>query len=186
MTPLGHGLTGATFGVLAMPFSWGKWKKALLLGVFVLLANIPDLPVRGWGHEGFGNYLKSHSIFVNGGAVILLLALFAFWRAARLKAGGWAVIISGALAWLSHLLLDSFYAHNWWLSVMWPFEYRGFSLPLPWFDSIRGYPPPLDAHTFKVLGVEFLFYFPILLAAIFLRRFFEKRKAAKTGTRQPD
>ena len=47
MTTVGHALLGASIGLTVLPrMPWLPLQLAL--GVFVLLANLPDLPLTGW------------------------------------------------------------------------------------------------------------------------------------------
>ena len=118
MTQVGHLLTGAAIGVLCKPDRTPpKWLTAYF-GAFLLLANIPDLPFKNWGHD---RYDISHSIFVNLFLIAMLAALLLFWKHFRSKIGGWKVIAGGMAAWLSHLLLDSFYSHGYGVAIFWPF-----------------------------------------------------------------
>ena len=81
-----------------------------------------------------------------------------------------AVILGGAVAWLSHLLLDCLYSHGRGLAIWWPVSHARLALPLPWFDTLQGHHSPLDPHTIRVCLWECAFWGPILLISILWRR----------------
>ena len=165
MTQVGHTLTGAALGVLCTPPSASlKWKTVYSVA-FALLANVPDLPFRNWGHD---RYDISHSIFVNLLLIMVVVIALSFWRNARRRIGGWGVVAGGAIAWLSHLLLDSFYNHGWGIAIFWPVSEARLALPIPWF-SVLSSPPPLTSQVLLVCLVEFVCYFPLLLLTIGLK-----------------
>ena len=118
---MGHGLTGAALGLLATPAGAGRGRLLATLVAFAALANIPDLPLPGWGHS---RYDISHSVFVNLPlALVLALALWR-WRGLRLR-----VTLLGAAAWCSHLLLDSMYNHGKGVAIFWPLSAGRLALP---------------------------------------------------------
>jgi hypothetical protein len=82
--------------------------------------------------------------------------------------------MGGASAWLSHLLLDSFYNHGKGISIFWPFSKARLALPIPWFDLGVGSP----AHIMHVFLIEFLSYFPWLVLAILFRRKWKNSRLA--------
>lgn len=69
MTTVAHSIVGATCGVICMPRLKTVIAKAVFLATFVVLGNLPDLPVRNWGHH---RYYISHSLFVNAERANLL------------------------------------------------------------------------------------------------------------------
>ncbi len=166
---MGHGLTGAALGLLATPAGAGRGRLLATLVAFAALANIPDLPLPGWGHS---RYDISHSVFVNLPlALVLALALWR-WRGLRLR-----VTLLGAAAWCSHLLLDSMYNHGKGVAIFWPLSAGRLALPLPWFSTAHG---PLwrpDLHLLKVMAVELAFYGALFLVGAGLRRFVVHRAA---------
>jgi hypothetical protein len=109
MTPVGHSLVGASLGVVSLPRYRTTRTKVLFLAGFILLANVPDFAFTGWGHD---RYDVSHSVFVALAVLGGVAGLMAIWRRAREAIGGWWIVAAGAAAWLSHLLLDSFYSHG--------------------------------------------------------------------------
>jgi membrane-bound metal-dependent hydrolase YbcI (DUF457 family) len=130
-----------------------------------LLANIPDLPLPHWGHR---SYRVSHSLFVNSLFLIAVLPA-AFWPRARTAVGGWRVLAGGAAAWLSHLLLDSFYNHARGVAIFWPFGPGRLRLPMPWFSTLDT-SRLLAPHNLRVAAIETAFYGGLLLACVLLRR----------------
>lgn len=167
MTPIGHSLVGLTCAVLSAPAGLPRRGRVALGLGFVLLASLPDLPLPGWGHD---RYRVSHSVVVNGLLMAGLLALLAVWRQGRRRLGGWRVLAGGTLAWSSHFVLDALYRHGRGVALFWPLGGGRLALPLPWFDTVAGVPPPLDAHTLRVAAVELLCYAPLLLLALAWRR----------------
>jgi len=117
MTMVGHSLLGFSLGALAIPRGWARRPKLLAFGVFGLLAGGPDLPAPFWGHS---QYLISHSLFVNLGLIAGVVALAAACPRQRAALGGWPLVWAGTAAWLSHLLLDSFYSHGKGVRIFWP------------------------------------------------------------------
>ena len=167
MTPVGHSMVGLSVGVVCMPRWESARAKALFLASFVMLANLPDLPVRNWGHD---RYAVSHSLFVNLAIIVPVVIGLRLGRRFAPSIGSWPVLIGGAVAWLSHLLLDSFYNHGEGIRIYWPLWQKSLALPMPWFSSLNSIPPPLDAHTLRICLVEFAFYLPWLLLAVYWRR----------------
>jgi membrane-bound metal-dependent hydrolase YbcI (DUF457 family) len=168
MTQVGHILTGIAVGVACMPESKSKKWKSIFLAIFGAIANIPDFQLPYWGHHRY--YYVSHSLFVNGLIILLILPVFAFNRKLREKIGGWKVVVGGIVAWLSHLLLDTFYNQEKGLLMLWPFSDARVSLPMSWFSVVKTIPPPLTADTVHILLVEAVFYGTILLFVILLRK----------------
>jgi hypothetical protein len=154
---VGHSLLGLSLGALAIPRGWARRPKLLAFGAFGLLAGGPDLPAPFWGHS---QYSISHSIFVNLGLIAGVAALVAVLPRLRAELGGWPVVWAGAAAWLSHLLLDSFYSHGRGVRIFWPLSLDALSLPMPWFDVLYvGIPPQV---ALRIFAVEFVFYGSLL------------------------
>lgn len=162
MTFVGHSLAGASLAVLVVPSAWRNRQQAALVAGFVVLANLPDLPVPYWGHD---RYEVSHSLFVTLGllGVGYLGLLLPVCR--RLRTAPW-VWGGGGLAWLSHLLLDTFYNHGKGLAVFWPFGTARVSLALPWFETLGQPLWQIDAHLVRVLGIELLAYGLVFAVAL--------------------
>jgi hypothetical protein len=162
MTEVGHALTGAAIGVLCMPKESNRKQRFLHIASFMLIATVPDWPLKNWGHD---RYYLSHSVFVTLLFILLLLIALFFSKNLRKKIGGWTVVTGGSLAWLSHLLLDSFYNHGKGIAIYWPFSKARLALPIPWFDVGTG----SLSHLLQVFLVEFVSYFPLVLLALLIR-----------------
>ena len=171
MTSVGHSLTGIAIGVLSMPRARSPRFKVVFLAAFAVLANLPDLPVPGWGHS---RYDISHSVFVNAGWILLAVADMAFLPKVRRVIGGWPVVACAAGAWLSHLLLDTFYNHGRGLAIFWPFSSASLRLPIPWFSTTPAW-WKLTAHSLRVTSIETLFYGGVLVLCIAIRRLADRR-----------
>jgi membrane-bound metal-dependent hydrolase YbcI (DUF457 family) len=167
MTQVGHTLTGIAIGVVCLPNKKSTPARLLHLVVFGLLANIPDLPLKNWGHD---LYYFSHSLFVNLLLILLVLFALVFLKGFRGKVGGWTVIIGGTLAWLSHLLLDTFYNHGKGLLMFWPLSDQRLALPIPWFSVVRDKSFPFTPETVHILLTEFAFYGCVLLVVLLMKR----------------
>jgi hypothetical protein len=163
MTEVGHVLTGAAIGVLSLPGTTTIRHKIIHVIAFMLIATIPDWPIKNWGHD---RYYFSHSLFVNLLFIFILFIIFFLFKKFRLLGGSWSVVISGSIAWLSHFLLDTFYNHGKGIMIYWPFSNARLALPIPWFDLGIG----SLAHIIQVLLIEFISYFPLVLLALFIRR----------------
>ena len=168
MTSVGHALTGAAIGVSVIPKGGSSIHKIVHLVVFILLANLPDLPMLNWGHE---KYFYSHSLFVNGLFIALGSLLLTLSKKVFTKIGARLVLIAGAGAWLSHLLLDSFYNQGLGVMIYWPFSTAHLALPIPWLAALPGVPPPLTAAMVPIFVLEFLTFSPLLLLALLIRMF---------------
>jgi LexA-binding, inner membrane-associated putative hydrolase len=167
MTQVGHTLTGIAIGVACLPDKKSTTSRLIHLVVFGLLANIPDLPLKNWGHD---LYYFSHSLFVNLLLILIVLSAFILLKDIRARVGGWVVIIGGTLAWLSHLLLDTFYNHGKGLLMFWPLSDQRLALPIAWFSAVRDTSLPLKPETIHILLVEFAFYGPVLMAIILMKK----------------
>ncbi len=107
VTTVGHSLTGLSIAVLTLPRGQSlRWY--VLMGLcFVFFANVSDFPLPGWGH---GFYHISHSVFVTL-LLASLLAVLLLWPTFRVPVGGRVIVVWSA-TWLSHMVLDSMYAHG--------------------------------------------------------------------------
>jgi membrane-bound metal-dependent hydrolase YbcI (DUF457 family) len=174
MTPVGHTLLGAAVGTLCLPRE-SSWQRTLgHTAAFMLLANLPDLPLPFWGHQ---RYEISHSLFVNLLLILAGLVVLGARPARRRQLGGWVVLAAGAGAWLSHLLLDSFYNHGRGVAMFWPFSEARLALPISWFSVVR-HPPPFTARMWKEFAVE-LGSFGLLLAAAVGWRWLRQRSTLR-------
>ncbi len=148
------------------PTSHLNRQRAIIIGVYIFAAYIPDLPVPGWGHW---QYHISHSVFVNILIMIPFVIILCYLKYAK-NIGSYVVIIGAMIAWLSHFLLDSFYNHGKGIGIFWPFSSSKLALPVPWFSTLQSTSSLLSYYNLKVFLIEFLFYFPIFFAALFIRR----------------
>ena len=115
-----------------------------------------------------GWYDICHSIFVNGGAMIVLGLLA--WGWLRRRPGWRGLIIGGEIAWASHLVLDATYNHGRGVHVFWPVSDGALVLTLPWFSTIK---LPWSDHTaenWRTFGIEAIFYGAILAVCVIIRR----------------
>ncbi|MBN2209974.1 MAG: metal-dependent hydrolase [Sedimentisphaerales bacterium] len=165
MTTIGHTLTGLTLGVLALPRGLSRWGRLAYFASFIVLANVPDIRLPYWGHQ---RYAISHSVFTNLALMGLAVVLVRIFGRQKLWSK-WPVIIAGCGAWLSHLLLDSFYNHGRGIAMFWPFSSARLVLPLPWFSNLHDIPPLFTPEHWRIFGTEFAFYGIFLLAAIIIR-----------------
>lgn len=182
MTPLGHSLTGVALAFIALGSveQVSVRRTGFTIAAFVLLANVPDLPLPNWGHE---RYDISHSLFVIAPLLALAVAGLLAKRKLLPALGGLRLILFAAAACLSHLLLDTFYNHGKGLAMFWPISKTSLALPIPWFDTIKA--PLLSAINLKTFAVELVCYAPwAALAAIHFRRS-RAQKSAGMPVAQP-
>jgi membrane-bound metal-dependent hydrolase YbcI (DUF457 family) len=170
-TLVGHSLIGATVALLVRPRGAGPIRTSVLLAAFAVLANVPDFRLPNWGHE---RYDISHSVFVSLGLIVPLCAGLLSWRRARRLIGGASVAFGGAAAWLSHVLLDSFYSHGGGIGVLWPLSSARLHLPVPFFDTVHKPLPYFDLHTARVWAVELAFYGTVFALVLIARLALEK------------
>ncbi len=162
MSPVGHSLVGLAFAAVALPASrdW-KWQIGLPIA-FVALANLPDWPIPNWGHD---RYDISHSIYVN--FALVAIGCFLVWLIPNLKTiVTWPCILLGAAAWLSHLLLDSFYNHGRGVAIYWPLSDGRLNFSIPWFNNLDLSQSVISRHNMYVYGIEFAAYLPVLIIAL--------------------
>ena len=166
MTSVGHCLTGLSIAALVVPRSWERKEKIAAFAAFTLVANVPDLPLPFWGHY---SYRVSHSLFVNLALVAVVVGLLIHSGARRGEAAWRWVVAGGAAAWLSHLLLDSFYSHGHGIRIFWPLSDAALNLSVPWFHVLqRGSAP--DLASLQILAIEALCYGLLLAACLYWRR----------------
>ncbi len=176
MTQVGHSLVAVTIGVVTVPQTAPARVKSLYYAVLVVLANVPDFPVAGWGHDA---YHVSHSIFVNLALIVLCLSVGVLaWRL-RHRVVRWRVVLGGVAAWLSHLLLDSMYNHGRGVAIFWPFSDARLALPVPWFSTVRNPRPFTDWQTLQVAVIEFVSYGALLGAVLLVQRFIRRHGQRK-------
>ena len=166
MTEVGHALTGTAIGVLCLPKDSSPRHKIVHFATFIALAIVPDYRIPNWGHD---RYDISHSIFVNLLLIASFVVLLAIFKDIRRKIGGWTVVVAGAAAWLSHLLLDSFYNHGKGIAIFWPISKARLILPIPWLSVVKQLPLPVTPELLRILLIEFVTFSPLILLAIVLR-----------------
>jgi hypothetical protein len=163
MTPIGHSITGLAIGVAVAPRGMARGRWVGFLAAFALLANVPDLPLPRWGHDW---YFFSHSLFVS---LLFILAAGGIAALPRWRPwlGGWPVLLAGGGAWLSHLLLDSFYNRRLGIPLLWPVSDARLALGMPWFANLSQ--PGFNLHTARILAIEVTAYLPLLALAVGVR-----------------
>jgi hypothetical protein len=159
--------------VLCEPRQASAKRRLLQYGAFVLIANLPDLPVRGWGHD---RYDISHSVVVASALFALAALVLVIWKAALVQIGGWRAFGFACAAWLSHLLLDSFYNHGQGIAIFWPLSQAHLALPIPWFSVVN--PLHLTPDVLREYLVEAASYVPLLLLAVLVKRAVAARRLA--------
>jgi hypothetical protein len=147
--------------VLSLPPSVSRGQLLVQLGLFMVLANIPDLPVRYWGHA---RYDISHSMFVN---LMLFLPVLAVTVGFQLA--GWTTLRLAIAAWLSHLVLDALYNHGQGVGIFWPFSAATLALPISWFSVLPNPVLPVTAQEIRIGLIEFCCYAPLVLLSIAAR-----------------
>ncbi len=162
MTTVGHSLTGLSLAVLTLPPGQSRRWYVLTAICFVVLANVADFPLPGWGHNA---YHISHSVFVT---VLLasLLALLLYWPTFYERVGV-KVMAAWSIAWLSHLPLDSMYAHGQGIAIFWPFSDAHLAMPVSWFETISL--PARSEHNLRVIRIEMLVFGTALFSCAGLR-----------------
>lgn len=173
MTPVGHSLMGLSLAALGAPLGASLPKKAMFAAAFVVLPNLPDLPVRGWGHD---DYVVSHSLIVNAAMAAVVVRVIASFPRVWAQIGNLRGALFGALAWQSHMLLDSFYNHNKGVAIYWPLSPARLNLAMPWFRTLPGW--ALDWTTARIVLIEAGFYGMIFALAIALRALEARRARA--------
>jgi hypothetical protein len=166
MTLVGHTLTGVAIGVLCLPKHTTTPWKIFYFAFFMILPNIPDIPIRNWGHD---RYDISHSLFVNLLFIMIFLIFLGIFTHIRTRIGNYCVMVGGSFAWLSHLLLDSFYNHGKGIAIYWPFSQARLVFPIPWFSVLPSSPPPFTPQILRIYLIELLAYFPVLFVAILIK-----------------
>jgi membrane-bound metal-dependent hydrolase YbcI (DUF457 family) len=155
MTVVGHSFVGATVAVAIAPWAQTRRARIAILAAFALLANVPDWPLPGWGHD---LYDVSHSVFTNLGLMVVAGgAALCFRRVRRVKGLG-RLAVGGVLAWASHFVLDATYNHGRGIRIFWPFSRARLTLTLPWFETLRQPVPDFHHHAASVFGIEMLVY----------------------------
>ena len=162
MSPVGHSLIGLSL----LPFARTReshWKTLPVAAcAFVALANLPDWPIPHWGHD---RYDVSHSIFSNLGVIALVMILIAAVTSLRRSLPA-RYAIFGGLAWMSHMVLDSFYNHGRGVAILWPFSDGRLKFPIPWFRTLDKTLPAWHTRNLSVYAYELVTYLPIFLLCV--------------------
>jgi hypothetical protein len=168
VTTIGHSLTGLSIAALTLPPGRSRSWYVLASICFVAVANAPDFPFPGWGHSA---YHISHSVFVT---VLLstLLALLLYWPTFSERVGV-RVIAAWSIAWLSHLPLDSMYAHGQGIAIYWPFSDAHLAMPVSWFETLSL--PVRSEHNLQVFRIELLAFGAVLIFCTGLRWAWSRR-----------
>lgn len=181
MTFVGHGLAGAAIALLLLPPNRNSLRyRCLYFLAIVPLSSLPDYRFKGWGHD---QYAISHSLFVNLAIIAVLAAVLCSYKKTARFLGAPRAVAAGALVWLSHLLLDSFYNHGRGIAIFWPFSKARLALPIPWLEILKPVPPPMTMQAVGVYSLEFVTFFPILFLAWYItsRRRTSNPLAAQSG-----
>lgn len=160
-------MTGLAIGLIAIPPYVSRSRLIFGLTYCAIAANMPDLGIAHWGHS---NYAVSHSIFVNGAIILALASAIAYVSKISTREISWALLFALAGAWLSHLLLDTFYNHGLGLRMFWPFSKAALALPMPWFHTIDIKQSFTAWHNMSEFLTEGLFFTLLLAPAFFIRR----------------
>lgn len=175
MTPIGHTLTGLAIGYLAIPRTTAFRPKLILLAAFALFASAPDLPLPYWGHY---RYDISHSVFSTAAGIVLLWSVL-WWRFRGREPVGWRVMLGLAVAWYSHLLLDTMYNHAQGIAMFWPVSDKSIALPVPWLS--RGDRDHIfSLHNVMVAVYELLTFAPLVLIVYLVKKAVVPEPAAGT------
>lgn len=76
-----------------------------------------------------------------------------------------------AIAWYSHILLDTLYNHAIGLQIFWPFSNARVALPIPWLSNGNKY-DIFSMHNVKVAVFEILTFGPLLVLSYFVKKCF--------------
>jgi hypothetical protein len=148
-----------------MPSDFSPNAKLSVLGAFVVLANLPDAPLPYWGHA---RYDISHSVFVTTLGVAILATLATGVARMMNTSARRSILLGGAAAWYSHLLLDTFYGHGKGLALLWPVSDMRLALPVPLFATMQ-LSPLFCMHNLRVFAIEAVTYGTVMCIAVFVR-----------------
>ena len=87
-------------------------------------------------------------------------------------------VVCGAGAWLSHLMLDSFYNHGHGVAIYWPFSNGRLNFSISWFDTLDVTQSIISRHNLSVYAIEFAAYLPVLLTGIMVAAMTKRRSPA--------
>lgn len=164
MTTLGHTLVGASIGLICMPAGDKARHRLVLLACIIAVASLPDWPIPGWGHFRLD---ISHSIIVNCGLMLGITIIYRSLSGSTFRKYGF-VLVGLLVAWMSHFLLDAFYADS-RLAIFWPLSQASISLPIPWLKTMPHLPPPFDGRILQILLWEAATFLPLVFLATAIR-----------------
>lgn len=173
MTPIGHTLTGLAIGYAAIPYDIPPKPKLLALGVFAFIANFPDIHIT--------RYIITHSIVVVTLAIVVIVAAIKLFARDNPYLSN-RMLCGGALAWYSHLLLDSFYDRQGadGYEMFWPIRDVKLSLPIPWL--LQGDKEHLFSwHNVSVAFFEVLTFGTPLLLVVALKHYWHRESTNPAG-----
>jgi membrane-bound metal-dependent hydrolase YbcI (DUF457 family) len=169
VTTIGHSLTGLSLAALTLPSGQSRRWYVVTTVIFVVFANLADFPLPGWGHSA---YHISHSVFVTA-LLASLMTLLLLWPTFNDRVGA-RVIAAWSIAWLSHLPLDSMYAHGQGIAIFWPFSAAHLAMPVPWFETVSL--PAKSPQNLRVFAIETMVFGAVLIACLGLRRARSRRE----------
>lgn len=171
MSPVGHSMVGLGFAVIAMPALPSRTSRLVLAALFVAIANLPDWPIPGWGHD---QYRISHSVFVNLILIGIVWSVLCSDYSFRRSISNRCFALGGG-AWLSHLVLDSFYNHGNGIAIYWPISKARLNLAMPRFNNLDLSQSIISQHNLSVFALEFIAFLPLLAVVLIIKFQFEKR-----------
>ena len=83
------------------------------------------------------------------------------------------MIIACTAAWLSHMVLDSMYAHGRGIAIFWPFSDVHFTMAVPWFETL--FLLTTSEHNLRVFAIEAMVYGATLVSCVGLRWAWSRR-----------
>lgn len=173
MTFVGHSLLSASLAQMTLPGQASGRQQFVVLNIYVLLAFLPDLPLPGWGHS---RYYFSHSLFVNLALMLPTAVVVRYWLQRHRVARANALVVGGALAWMSHFVLDALYNHGNGIAIYWPFADGVLNLPLPWFRTLDMHQSLGSPYNLAVFLVEALIYGVLFMGVYGGRRLWLRRR----------
>jgi membrane-bound metal-dependent hydrolase YbcI (DUF457 family) len=176
VTQFGHIIIGISFGTLCIPSKFNIRRKILFLLPFAFVANIPDIAIGGWGHD---KYHFSHSIFVNFSFICLLFVVWMFLSSLFRWKRHLGIAAGISCAWLSHLLLDSFYNHGRGIKIFWPVSDSALRFPIPWLNIKDISISYFSWYNTKIYLIEVFTFTPILIFCLLLHYLYAGRNNRK-------
>lgn len=177
MTPVGHVLAGVAIRVLCMPDFAHRHHRFKHLALFAGAATLPDWPFPGWGHA---RYDISHSLIVTIFSILLFAIVYSLTTSGR-QGRGWNFFACIALAWLSHLLLDSFYNHGYGVAIYYPFSQGRLILPVPWLSVAIDPRHPFTNDNLRIVFLECLTFSPWITVTLVMRHLSSRIRPQNLG-----